>query len=138
MQTIAIRRKSHIFLYFNRSLSKELTILILSLYFLFQHAFLKQFYGSVTKSDYTTMRHYFIMVRNYFSGLVSVKFSTYLYILFLTFNCLFFMRPNCFLADTLHGESKVWFSQIYGASTWIWFWESCRSQVHLSRILSAT
>lgn len=27
-----------------------------------QHAFLKQFYGSVTKSDYTTMRLGFIMV----------------------------------------------------------------------------
>jgi mlo protein len=29
----------------------------------FQHSFVKQFYGSVTKSDYTTMRLGFIMVR---------------------------------------------------------------------------
>lgn len=76
---------------------------------LLQHSFFKQFYGSVTKSDYVALRLGFITVRTWTDILL------YFYIIYTPFWC------KLSFLDTLQGEPKVQFSQVHDTRPWRWF-----------------
>ena len=72
-----------------------LVVLTLLLGFL-QHSFLKQFYASVTKSDYITLRLGFIMVSH-------LRFSVDVYLTFI----LKLHNKSFTAVDTLQGQPEV-------------------------------
>jgi len=81
-----------------------------SLSFLFQHSFGKQFYRSVSKSDYTTMRLGFIMVS-------ICPNDKLIFCSFLACKHGFFPL----ITDSLPFQPKIWFLWIHGKGFRGWF-----------------
>lgn len=91
-----------------------------------QHSFGKQFYGSVNKTDYATLRLGFIMV----SDSADSKYVSISFIFFLREHNGYF-HFEILASVSLPGEPIIWLSQVYGTCSWSRFQESCWYQVNI-------